>query len=213
MTTPARATTPSDPISLKLLVVGDVGVGKTTLIRRLVHNSFSTAYKATIGIDFMPKMIDWNGRRICLQIWDIAGQERFGNMTRVYYKDAVGAFIVYDKTNEKTFEGVAKWKSDIENKIQLPNGAALPIVLLANKCDLPQESFFPVEKTPEDFAGVFDTSAKEAIGINEAIQHLVEKIFAADPDCFKKEQKVEVKKTIPLSSPPPTKEPQPHCSC
>lgn len=208
MANPALATAPSESISLKLLVVGDVGVGKTTLIRRLVHNSFEYNYKATIGIDFLPKITEWKGRKVCVQLYDIAGQERFGNMTRVYYREAVGAFIVYDKSSQKTFEAIDKWKSDIECKIQLPNAKALPVVLLANKCDLPQDSFFKVEKEPEGFAGVFDTSAKEAIGFNEALHHMIDMIFASYPERF---SKPEVKKAVTLSnSEPKPKEP---CSC
>ena len=63
----------------------------------------------------------------------IVGQERFGNMTRVYYKEAVGAFIVFDVTRVSTFEAVTKWKQDLDAKVQLPNGDTIPCVLLANK--------------------------------------------------------------------------------
>lgn len=63
----------------------------------------------------------------------ISGQERFGNMTRVYYKEAVGAFIVFDVTRAATFEAVVKWKLDLDTKVQLPDGSPIPCVLLANK--------------------------------------------------------------------------------
>jgi Ras-related protein Rab-32 len=63
----------------------------------------------------------------------ISGQERFGNMTRVYYKEAVGAFIVFDVTRAATFDAVVKWKQDLDSKVQLPDGTAIPCVLLANK--------------------------------------------------------------------------------
>jgi Ras-related protein Rab-32 len=62
-----------------------------------------------------------------------SGQERFGNMTRVYYKEAVGAFIVFDVTRTATFEAVLKWKADLDSKVQLPDGTPIPCVLLANK--------------------------------------------------------------------------------
>lgn len=63
----------------------------------------------------------------------VLGQERFGNMTRVYYKDAVGAFIVFDATRVATFEAVVKWKQDLDSKVQLPDGSPIPCVLLGNK--------------------------------------------------------------------------------
>lgn len=64
------------------------------------------------------------------------GQERFGNMTRVYYKEAVGAFIVFDVTRVGTFDAVIKWKQDLDSKVQLPNGSPIPCILLANKVNL-----------------------------------------------------------------------------
>ena len=70
-------------------------------------------------------------------LWLSAGQERFGNMTRVYYKEAVGAFIVFDVTRVSTFEAVQKWKHDIDSKVHLPNGDKVPVVLLANKVCAP----------------------------------------------------------------------------
>ena len=90
-----------------------------------------------IGVDFALKVIQWSPDIIVrLQLWDIAGQERFGNMTRVYYKEALGAFVVCDVTRQSTFEGVTKWKDDIDAKVSLPNawgGGNIPVVLLANK--------------------------------------------------------------------------------
>eukprot|EP00128_Syssomonas_multiformis_P012652 Colp12_sorted_trinity150504_noHs@10139 len=118
----------------KVLVVGDIGSGKSSIIKRFVHNVFSIHYKATIGVDFASKVINWDSESVVrLQLWDIAGQERFGNMTRVYYKEAVGAFIVYDVTRNNTFEAVQKWKADIDAKVTLPDGSPVPVILLGNK--------------------------------------------------------------------------------
>lgn len=80
------------------------------------------------------KVINWDANTLIrLQLWDIAGQERFGNMTRVYYKEAVGAFIVFDITRPATFEALQKWKTDLDSKVHLPDGSNIPCVLLANK--------------------------------------------------------------------------------
>lgn len=79
----------------KVFSTGELGTGKTSFIKRYVHQFFSQNYRATIGVDFALKVLNWDQSTIIrLQLWDIAGQERFGNMTRVYYKEAVGAFIV-----------------------------------------------------------------------------------------------------------------------
>lgn len=79
----------------KILVIGELGTGKTSFIKQYVHKFYSQNYRATIGVDFALKVLNWDASTIIrLQLWDIAGQERFGNMTRVYYKEAVGAFIV-----------------------------------------------------------------------------------------------------------------------
>lgn len=72
---------------------------------------------------------------LCKRI--LLGQERFGNMTRVYYKEAVGAFIVFDVTRSATFDAVIKWKQDLDSKVQLPNGSPIPCILLANKVSCP----------------------------------------------------------------------------
>jgi len=131
----------------KVLVVGDIGTGKTSIIKRFVHNIFSVHYKSTIGVDFALKVIHWDAHTtVRLQLWDIAGQERFGNMTRVYYKEAVGAMVVFDVTRSATFDAVQKWKNDIDCKVTLPpDDRPIPVVLLANKADLQKEGF---QKTP-----------------------------------------------------------------
>uniref|UniRef100_T1J9S8 Ras-related protein Rab n=1 Tax=Strigamia maritima TaxID=126957 RepID=T1J9S8_STRMM len=169
----------------KILVIGELGTGKTSIIKRYVHQFFSQHYRATIGVDFALKVINWDPSTVIrLQLWDIAGQERFGNMTRVYYKEAVGAFLVFDVTRSATFEAVQKWKLDLDNKVQLPNGNKVPCVLLANKCDQPKEGIVNNLALMEEycrekeFATWFETSAKENINLDEASRFLVAKILA-----------------------------------
>jgi len=124
----------------KVLVVGDIGTGKTSIIKRGVHDIFSIHYKSTIGVDFALKKITSNDIIHRLQLWDLGGQERFGNMTRVYYKEAMAAFVVFDVTRMATLDAVKKWKDDIDAKVTLPNSEIpIPVILLANKVDLIQE--------------------------------------------------------------------------
>ncbi|KAF3420767.1 hypothetical protein E2986_09648 [Frieseomelitta varia] len=167
----------------KILVIGELGAGKTSIIKRYVHQFFSQHYRATIGVDFALKVLNWDPHTIIrLQLWDIAGQERFGNMTRVYYKEAVGAFIVFDVTRSATLDAVVKWKQDLDSKVQLPDGSPIPCVLLANKCDQQKEGLVnsPAKMDEyckeKNFAGWFETSAKENINIEEAAKFLVNKL-------------------------------------
>uniref|UniRef100_A0A8C2EKG5 Ras-related protein Rab n=1 Tax=Cyprinus carpio TaxID=7962 RepID=A0A8C2EKG5_CYPCA len=153
----------------KVLVIGELGVGKTSIIKRYVHQLFSQHYRATIGVDFALKVLNWDSKTLVrLQLWDIAGQERFGNMTRVYYKEAVGAFVVFDITRGSTFEAVSKWKHDLDSKVKLANGNPIPSVLLANKCDQKKDgsnssSLMDNFCKEAGFLGWFETSAKKLL--------------------------------------------------
>jgi GTPase SAR1 family protein len=109
-------------------------------------------------------------------------------MIRVYYKEAVGAIIVFDITREKTFQAVTKWKADIDDNLSV-DGLSIPVVLLANKCDLAEE---PLDKEmmekfckENNFIAWFETSAKDNINIDEAGNCLVEHILTHDPDAHK----------------------------
>jgi len=95
------------------------------------------------GVDFALKVLRWDPDTVVrLQLWDIAGQERFGSMTRVYYKEAVGAFVVFDVTRAGTLEAVPKWKADLDSKVALPDGRPIPTVLLANKVRSNKSDYF-----------------------------------------------------------------------
>ncbi|KAG7261124.1 hypothetical protein CRUP_004312, partial [Coryphaenoides rupestris] len=150
----------------KILVIGDLGVGKTSIIKRYVHHNFSPNYRATIGVDFALKVLHWDQETVRLQLWDIAGQERFGNMTRVYYREAMGAFIVFDVTRPASFEAITKWKEDLDSKLTLANGRNVATVLLANKCDQGHD---------------------ENINIDEAANCLVKHIIASENDMLQSE--------------------------
>lgn len=148
-----------------------------------------------IGVDFALKVLKWNpNTEVRLQLWDIAGQERFGSMTHVYYREAVAAFIVFDLTRQSTFDSIATWKADIDAKVTYgPENSPIPVVLLANKCDLPRDTFCKSVDEIEQFAkehgfiAWFETSAKNYIGIERATDFLVGYILAHD-NSFKTER-------------------------
>lgn len=105
---------------------------------------------------------------------------------QVYYKEAVGALVVFDVTRTSSFDAVPKWKFDIDSKITLPDGSPIPVMLLANKCDMAKEGLVKnnsqMDKFCEDkgFCGWFETSAKEDINIDKACRFLVGKIMEND---------------------------------
>lgn len=180
----------------KVLVVGDVATGKTSVIKRYVRNTFSKDYQTTIGVDFALKRVTTNGTEMNVQLWDIAGQERFSGLSRIFYTHAVAAIIVYDLFQRDSFESAAKWKKDIDAKVFLPNNQPIPVLLLGNKSDLISETAQP-EVTDEEieafvkqhkFYAHFKCSAKNGHNIKTACHHLVLQIaqnqtdITVDPD-------------------------------
>ena len=170
----------------KIIVIGDAGVGKTSLIKRYVNGMFSANYKATIGVDFSLKVIESSDKVFRLQFWDISGQERFGDMTRVYYRDAVAAIICFDLTRETTLEGARKWKADVNKKLGEDGTINFPCILMGCKSDLVSVS--PVTKqenideltSTEKFLGNFKVSSKTSQGVDLAMEYLVKHLIKVE---------------------------------
>ena len=99
-------------VLLKVIILGDSGVGKTSLMNQYVSNRFSEQYKATIGADFLTKEVMIDDKLVTLQIWDTAGQERFQSLGVAFFRGADACILVYDMTDSKTFESLDKWRSD-----------------------------------------------------------------------------------------------------
>jgi len=160
----------------KLLLIGDSGVGKSSLLLRFADNTFSDSFIATIGVDFKIRTIDLNGAQIKLQIWDTAGQERFRTITSSYYRGAHGIIVVYDITNADSFANVRKWLQEI-NRYASEN---VQKVLVGNKCDLVSERKVSYEDAKElaDELGVtfLETSAKNATNVDVAFENMAKAI-------------------------------------
>lgn len=183
----------------KILIVGDSAVGKTALVCRWAHDVFSTNYKSTIGVDFALKKYSFKDGmlKVSLQLWDVAGQERFGSMTRVYYKEARAAIVVCDP-RPQTYESTKVWKRDIDEKVCLPDGKRnIPVLLLINKCDMPFPPEYPEEEQIRayvregGFIGAMRVSAKDKINTNNALLALVKYMLKKKVDRLPKEKKAE----------------------
>ena len=168
----------SEPaMTFKILTIGESGVGKTCVLRRFVENKFLKKHLATIGIDFKTKTLNINNQEIKLKIWDTAGQERFRNITTQYYKGADGIVLVYDVTDEASYDKIRDWMEQILSNTQQDE---IGLVLLGNKCDMEPRSV--TEEMGKQMAdelkiSYFETSALTGEGIKEAFEKLTRDIM------------------------------------
>ena len=154
-------------VLFKILLIGDSGVGKTSVILRYTKNVFHEEFLNSIGVDFKSKDLNIDGRKVKLQIWDTAGQERFRTITTSYYRGAHAIVIVFDLTKRQTYEHVQKWMNDI-NRFAKENVLKL---IIGNKSDLTNEiqvSYEEVRALASQMkATYFSVSAKKNENINE----------------------------------------------
>ncbi|EDV41089.1 ras-related protein Rab-8A [Drosophila suzukii] len=162
----------------KLLLIGDSGVGKTCILFRFSEDAFNTTFISTIGIDFKIRTIELDNKKIKLQIWDTAGQERFRTITTAYYRGAMGIMLVYDITQEKSFENIKNWIRNIEENAS----ADVEKMLLGNKCELTDKRQVSKERGEQlaiEYGIKFmETSAKASINVEEAFLTLASDIKA-----------------------------------
>ena len=162
---------------LKVVVVGDSGVGKTNLIKRFVTNSFSANSKATVGFEFISKSYRINEQVFKIEIWDTAGQERYKSITAAYYKGAKGALIVYDTTSKVSFENIDKWMSEIKEK----SSKDMKLMIIGNKIDLKDERQVQSNEASEKAelleAPIMETSALDATNVKEAFYDLLKEMY------------------------------------
>eukprot|EP00397_Hematodinium_sp_SG-2012_P069296 GEMP01118017.1.p1 GENE.GEMP01118017.1~~GEMP01118017.1.p1 ORF type:complete len:175 (+),score=48.03 GEMP01118017.1:45-569(+) len=144
---------------IKLLLIGDSAVGKSSLLMRFCDDKFEQNFMITIGVDFKMKTVTREHKKLRLQIWDTAGQERFRTITPAYYRSAMGVILTYDLTDESSFHNVQFWMDNLEQHGE----ANAQCVLVGNKADLEDKRQVSREQA-EEFAQkhgmvLFETSA------------------------------------------------------
>lgn len=165
--------------SFKLLIIGDSGVGKSSLLLRFADNTFNSNYITTIGVDFRIRTLCINGDRVKLQIWDTAGQERFRTITSTYYRGAHGVIVVYDVSSRESFSNVQRWLKEIDQNCDGVNR-----ILVGNKDDFSEDQDRKLVSTEEARrfalqAGIelFETSAKDDKNVQEMFSAITNQVL------------------------------------
>uniref|UniRef100_T2M311 Ras-related protein Rab-23 n=1 Tax=Hydra vulgaris TaxID=6087 RepID=T2M311_HYDVU len=159
-------------ISIKVVVVGNGAVGKSSMIQRYCKGYFSKEYKKTIGVDFLEKMISVNGEDVRLMLWDTAGQEEFDAITKAYYRGAQACVLTFSVVDYASYAAIVRWKE----KVVVECGANIPMVLVQNKMDL-IESAVVRQEDAENLAkslrvNLYCTSVKENVGVSDVFEYL-----------------------------------------
>jgi len=161
-------------VLLKVIILGDSGVGKTSLMNQYVNKKFNAQYKATIGADFLTKEVTVDDRLVTMQIWDTAGQERFQSLGVAFYRGADSCVLVFDVVQPKTFDNLDSWRDEFLIQAGPRDPDNFPFVVLGNKIDV--DSRVVAQKRALAWCQAkgnipyFETSAKEAINVEQAFQ-------------------------------------------
>ena len=162
----------------KIILVGDPGVGKTSIMTKFVSNEFQNTYLSTIGVEFKSKEIYINNNTCArLKIWDTCGQEKFRAITRQYFKNSEGVFVVFDLTNKETIKKLDIWMKDIKDNIDNDYF----IFLIGNKSDV-KERDLTIAEEAKQFAinkkiNYYEVSAKTGSGIYNIFEKMASKLI------------------------------------
>ena len=172
----------------RYIIVGDINVGKSCIMLQFSSNQFREEHELTIGVEFAIKFLEIKNKNIKIQVWDTAGEEAFQSITKSYYRNAIGALLVYDITKKSSFEHLQKWLDSVKEN----SSKNIKIILIGNKIDLEDKREVTFQEG-EEFAKnnglfFFETSAKNFKNINEAFNKLTEEIYE-NIEIFEEEEK------------------------
>ncbi|KAH9844995.1 putative Ras-related protein Rab7 [Teratosphaeria destructans] len=173
-------------ILLKVIILGDSGVGKTSLMNQYVNKKFSASYKATIGADFLTKEVLVDDRLVTMQLWDTAGQERFQSLGVAFYRGADCCVLVYDVNNSKSFDTLDSWRDEFLIQASPMDPESFPFVVLGNKVDVGEDKRVISAKRAQAFCqakgGIpyFETSAKEGSNVEQAFEVIARNALAQE---------------------------------
>jgi len=160
-----------------VVLIGDSGVGKSNLMTRYTSDEFNVESPSTIGVEFMTKGLKIDTRDVKVQIWDTAGQERFRAISRSIYHGAKGGMLVYDITNQASFDNILNWLQELQTHVH----PQTVIMLIGNKCDLDHARVVKKEvaqKFAEEKRLLFlETSALDTTNVDKAFEWLVHEIY------------------------------------
>ena len=167
----------SDEVILKFLILGDITVGKTTLLLKYIDNFTPEIYISTLGVDYKTKNIVFNGIKVSLQIWDTAGQERYKVITKSFVKGTDGIIFMYDITQKESFVNIKKWIEETEGE----NQGDVKKIIVGNKIDKEEDRQVTDEMkeklSKEVDIDLIEVSAKKGIDVDKVFDILVEKIL------------------------------------
>lgn len=161
---------------LKIVLIGDSGVGKTNLLSRFTRDQFNPDSKSTIGVEFATKTMEVEGKTVKAQIWDTAGQERYRAITSAYYRGAIGALLLYDVTSSLTFQSLNRWLQELRENAD----SNIVVMLVGNKCDLAESRAVSTEEgtgmAKQENLLFIETSALNATNVQESFSQLITEI-------------------------------------